>query len=573
MPATIRRFAPPVNQAPKKLSHFHTPAEAEAAAPEIETSSYQAGPLKSRNLSRDNILNLQRTIGNQAVMRMLQQRQATPPARPAASPKPTTTSPGITATGAIQRKLGWDINALAQYQSKTARFNNVTKRAASKVKRKSDKPTDSTLTQILDSYRSYLKDEDKHDLWHMVKINGLLNQWFGSGSRSGQKYEMIFKFREDIKKELVRLVQPFLDRTGLTMSFINELVINGKNPDKNALLHMVEAESYLKDGKVGLADAALQKLKGVLEGPYNVIKGQLVRAHIGEINPEMAELVENEKFEQDEYSLTSQKGTLAFDSKVHGKYYDDYKQSLQTDDKRNDNEMNEKERKAKEKKEKEKGMVDFDKIDNHLTSREKDSIYQYADANYTDINNSLRNMKLGGTEATVKEQFAGSQDYDQKNEFSLGNEGKFNEFKLGFTQNAVSGLNKLDAYVGEVYRHDKSFGGFTEVYREGAMISDMAFTSSTYNAESLMSLSSEVDILTIMKSKTGRFIKPLSPSQHEDEVLFKPGTRFLVRKVIKAQDAADLNGKWPNLPPKIQKVLLADRCKDTIKYIVLRDEV
>ncbi|MBN9391086.1 MAG: hypothetical protein J0I20_23865 [Chloroflexi bacterium] len=488
--------------------------------------------------SQSNILNMQRTIGNRAVMRILRQSQ------PVNNPS---------TARVIQRKMSWKLSDLINLQSNTAKAKNTSLRLVSKIT--GDKSeTDSTLTQLIDAYKSYIFDDPKDDLWHLGKMNSLCNKWFENSGRNGKKALEIDAFHQDLKKEMNIKLQPFISKTGLPLSYLQELAAKYSDLTSNPFILLVDVDKYLEDGNVGKADIALQKLKDILGGAYAVVKGQLVRAHIGTINPQMSQMMNNEGYFQDETSDLSKKGAKAFTTKNDGSLYNSYKQGV--------------------KGKKEEKLANLNEIDTQMSSREKDSVFQYTALHYKDVNNSLRNMELGGLTPTVSEAQADSPDPLFKSGFMSNNEDKFNEYKLGFTQNTVSALNKLPPYSGQVYRHDKLFPGFEEVYREGATVSDMAFTSSTYKASSLIKLSSVVDILTIMNSKTGRFVKPLSINQHENEVLFKPGTQFKVRKVIKGKtDATNLKDRWPLLPQEIMNVLLADNFKDEIKYIVLRDEV
>ncbi len=101
----------------------------------------------------------------------------------------------------------------------------------------------------------------------------------------------------------------------------------------------------------------------------------------------------------------------------------------------------------------------------------------------------------------------------------------------------------------------------------------MAFSSTTNTPESL---SFGRDILSIIKSKTGRFIKAVSTNRNENEVLFKPGTRFKITKLYKARIPADDATKrfWSlNMDAATKIVLNKDPMGKEIKYVVIRHEV
>jgi hypothetical protein len=162
-------------------------------------------------------------------------------------------------------------------------------------------------------------------------------------------------------------------------------------------------------------------------------------------------------------------------------------------------------------------------------------------------------------------------------------EGKFNKSQQAKTENLISALNKLPPYTNMVYRHDGDFEGFLDYNRKGATVSDIAFYSTTREPSTLrlVSGSPTPEVLTIITSKTGRFIKPLSSfntvgSEHthdENEVLFNPGTRFKVTDSFKATKTAAGDFVFTNLPVWIQGVLEQDSEKKTIKHILVKEEV
>jgi hypothetical protein len=159
----------------------------------------------------------------------------------------------------------------------------------------------------------------------------------------------------------------------------------------------------------------------------------------------------------------------------------------------------------------------------------------------------------------------------------------FSQTNMGMAQNLISALNKLPPYVGDVFRHDQDFPGFLEINRVGGTVSDMAFLSTTREANTLTKIvgSTEPDVLTILQSKTGRFIKPLSNSnsmshlsKDENEVLFKPGTRF---RIIARYDAKqDPTGGFyfpRDMDPKVRTVLSGDALKAQMRIILVKEEV
>jgi hypothetical protein len=158
-------------------------------------------------------------------------------------------------------------------------------------------------------------------------------------------------------------------------------------------------------------------------------------------------------------------------------------------------------------------------------------------------------------------------------------EGQFGKANMALTQGITSGLNELPAYEKNVYRHDKVFNGFDQLRRVGAVMTDMAVISATREASSLKLIagSGNAEVLSIIRSKTGRFAKPLSQynARHSDEneVIFRPGTRF---RIVKRFDATLNHGGYqfsPDMDAELQSVLNADHEKATIKHVLYLEEM
>jgi hypothetical protein len=157
--------------------------------------------------------------------------------------------------------------------------------------------------------------------------------------------------------------------------------------------------------------------------------------------------------------------------------------------------------------------------------------------------------------------------------------GNFSNKNLALTQGMISGLNELPLYAGYVYRHDSIFTGFDQLRRVGSVMTDMAVISATREASSLklISGSGSAEVLSVIRSKTGRFAKPLSQynARHSDEneVIFKPGTQF---RIMKRVDAI-LNHNYYQFPPEMETelrtALKEDQEKATIKHILLMEEM
>jgi len=94
---------------------------------------------------------------------------------------------------------------------------------------------------------------------------------------------------------------------------------------------------------------------------------------------------------------------------------------------------------------------------------------------------------------------------------------------------AISGLSKLAAYNGRVTRVINLEGALLESYREGAVLTELGFTSSTKGDEGASTFSGNA-VLEI-QSKTGRSVGALNTDPEENEVLFAPGARFKIEKI------------------------------------------
>jgi hypothetical protein len=140
--------------------------------------------------------------------------------------------------------------------------------------------------------------------------------------------------------------------------------------------------------------------------------------------------------------------------------------------------------------------------------------------------------------------------------------------EAALTKLAVSGLNKLPPYTGQVYRHGQNFNGYARVNRVGAIVSDMAFLSTAGDQKGCVTGGEYHEVLEVLKSKTGRDVSPLSAfGKGEAEVLFRPGTQFRVTKVARK----DKDNAWPDK----ETMLLATATpkKNDIQMVVFKEEL
>ncbi len=145
---------------------------------------------------------------------------------------------------------------------------------------------------------------------------------------------------------------------------------------------------------------------------------------------------------------------------------------------------------------------------------------------------------------------------------------------LGYSQNVVSAINKLPVYPGNVYRHGNFFSGYKELNRPGAVLTDLAFASTTFRPESLQEQFGK-DYTEVIDSKTGRWIKPISAAPGEDEVLLKPGPRLRVKARYDKASAGEGNVEkgWAGAPPEVMDVISKDPTGQKIRTVTIKEEV
>jgi hypothetical protein len=91
-----------------------------------------------------------------------------------------------------------------------------------------------------------------------------------------------------------------------------------------------------------------------------------------------------------------------------------------------------------------------------------------------------------------------------------------------------SGLSKIAPYKGKVYRGASNLPqALVDAHQKGAIIQFTSYLSTSARREGSFLGESRYEII----SKTGRLVAPISPHNHETEVLFAPNTKFKVVNV------------------------------------------
>ncbi|MET8422574.1 ADP-ribosyltransferase [Nocardia sp. NPDC004860] len=145
-------------------------------------------------------------------------------------------------------------------------------------------------------------------------------------------------------------------------------------------------------------------------------------------------------------------------------------------------------------------IPDVDRTATELTHDEQSAIHRYTDPDadiFSDLNHRLRNeLELDSAQQKLAADIA-------------------------------SGLEKLPAYDGTVWRGMHLTSEQLARYVPGAKVTEPAFTSTSRDSRRIFTSNVEF----IIHSESGRDISALSARPGEQEVLFKPGTTFEVRGV------------------------------------------
>lgn len=144
-----------------------------------------------------------------------------------------------------------------------------------------------------------------------------------------------------------------------------------------------------------------------------------------------------------------------------------------------------------------------DKLFSKFSNSEMTGLMGYTSNLYGAINNPLRN--------------------------DVGDNTKFTAGHRSLAGSITSALHKLPAYKGIVYKHSGDFPGYALVNVPGAIVSDMAPNSTAKNQKGPANAGENHEVLEIITSRTGRDVSKASVfGSGEEEVLFAPGTRYRI---------------------------------------------
>jgi hypothetical protein len=436
--------------------------------------------------------------------------------------------PGMQSFLHIQRKMNFNANDLCAEASFKGKIFS------------------SSFSQIQATLTAYWQTKDvNEEIKLMEKMKALIDTWNKhretdqEGDANTVKSDRLTELQNAIDEELpiARAIQQREQRimhlvkaVGIAREYLVTL------PDKQLDL-LIGAYQALGNGDVATADANLSQVKTSIGDIVNPLKSFLIRHHIEKVNPELAKIM-NPEFKlnaKSNQNVLKQAETHIQDAMKTGldemeAQGDDVAKQKAKMMRPSHSDLAGKATDTQQKKQEFKVLEPAEVI----------AITGYTTDFYGKINTPLR------------------QDAHQ-----------LDAGPLAWAQAGVSGLNKLPKFKGTVFRHLGKFTGYSALNQPGAIVSDLAFSSSAVNQASCASAGKSHEVLEIIQSKTGREISAASLFGKESEVLFRPGTQFKV--VGRGKKGTDGVLKPEN--KKLQKYLDADTKKDQIEIVIYKEEV
>lgn len=516
----------------KKRASFNHPTAETMTASSLDFFPDVAGPsnLNRPDLTPQNILALQRTIGNQAVQRLIKQNQAEPAVqRLPGVARPASLGPVIQRFPSYNAfEKGWQKKAPGQ---DFAIFSSqpVDDAHMAKLKGSSLKPT-IQKANILMAYQRYDTErsaEALSELFHTINYWETLTQRY----TTEKWYKPAIDYLGELKNKIKVKIQKKTDKQHGTK------IIKAKNPFQAVPWSRTNQTAKIKNWG---AQQSQQAMPGFLRevGVSEAYFAKHIKGHKDRI-----------KALQDFYSaLEAGNMNAAVDaynwiSEVPGMYLIkplfirhfagniEMGKLIGTDAQAN--------------------------VGQGLTAEEKNAILGYTGNAYTPMNEQLRTAgetKRFDTNFPV--------DVDQRLEPNLAGYGKRVKEQKGRDKQqssmelVVSGLNKFPKFNGVSYRGLKTVpNSYFDVVQPGAMLVDLAFQSASASLEGARYyLSDKVgsrEVYFMIHTKTAVNIVDVSGIPKEAEVLFRPGTRFQVKAVWQY-----VKGRVPkNAPTEAQMML------------------
>ena len=307
------------------------------------------------------------------------------------------------------------------------------------------------------------------------------------------------------------------------------------------LAELEAADKAMRKGNLAEADAALQRFSDA--DSKSVIKGLLIRHHIGKMNPQLAPLMS---------------GDFKLHQTKHAAELNLAEQYIYTTGK-------EELRRLKE------SGVEADK-----------SVATSVGPAYKDLRAVATSAKkdypaqLGTLEPGEVIGLTGySTGFYGKVNIPMRKNEALDPGPSAWAKAAASGMSKLPAYQGPpTFRHLKDFQGYKQLNKPGGVVSDMAFVSTAAKQVSCATAGAGHDILEIIAPKengrgNGRNISAASMFRKETEILFIPGTRF---QIVKRMDK-QANGGWLPYDQELMDYLRGDNKVAELKVVIKKQEV
>ncbi|MBD2072903.1 DUF4157 domain-containing protein [Phormidium sp. FACHB-592] len=428
--------------------------------------------------------------------------------------------------GVIQRKMGFGTKDLVGKPSLTARADK------------------STFVQIQKHLTDYWGAGNANEEYkHLENLERLTDDWLNKKSTTkkanSDQFASVTKLNQAVKTELP-LAE---DAKNLDSGYAHLLEVGIPNQYlrtmvRTALVLLVNADVAFRKQDVVTAKAYLKQLRqNHIGDSVNLIESRLFRFYMKVINPELAAVM-NDKYQipEGESEVLSTAENHILDVVNTG--LDNMKQKGGEDEKKA-KAMEPSHRSLKTKAEAAQTQKPYKK---HKLG-EIMALTGYTTDFYGDVNTPLR-----------------------KQDSSL------NSKTMSWAKAGISGLNKLPKYEGATYRHTGLIPGYKELNQEGAIVSDLAFSSSATSQAGCASAAKQHDVLEIIMSKTGRDIKDASVFEKgEGEVLFRPGTEF---RVVQRMDK-NPSGAWePNRPNLLSYFNHENlNMQNKIQIVILKQEI
>jgi len=528
----------------------------------------------------DKILQLQQTLGNQAVMQMMRQgtiEQAKPKSSSftlnSLSMSPQTPS----RVTSIQRRLNTTSGDLSGKQARSG-LGKVLDNAAMSTFR--------AIEKALDEYHTIDADDNDKRETQLLHIIALSKKWLSDGNHIGPedvaKQASLKQLEHDANFEVKRIkIIKDIGVPRLTVDKFDERTVNN--------FYAVVLAFRGGNGKAALD--LFETHQAVLKEEASLVRSLMKRNQIDKIDPTLAASMNNPNFtmtatagSQDAINLIKKQAQ----EKIHrfealqaeftaaqGKLMADLakpkdQQTLKQSDfpiLTGGTAENKEFTQLKAQQGQYKGIVDGSSI---AAKKKEKEFSKFSDSELFGLMGYTSNL-YGAINSPLR--------------FDVGDDTKFTAGHRALAGSITSALHKLKPYKGTVYKHGGDFPGYASVNVPGAIVSDMAPNSTAKNQKGPANAGENHEVLEILTSKTGRDVSNASVfGSGEEEVLFAPGTRFRVIAAFERNksfwDSPHDVSQWAIQGQQNQKyfkqamaAVAIDTKKDKFHRVVFKEEV